>query len=184
MASRILTRYPTKLPKKTFYKTQSTSAFEIQRQTPMIKKVHPIPITPYGGRHMVTMLPGSGIGPELMSYVREVFKTADAPVDFEIIETDPKSENGDLARAITSIKRNGVAIKTNIDTKSIFYPARNIVIRNALDLYVSIIHCKSLPGIPAKHENIDIVIIRQNTEGEYAMLEHESVKGQWYVITR
>lgn len=66
----------------------------------------------YGGRHAVTMLPGGGIGPELMSYVREVFKCAGAPVDFEVIDIDPKTDdNNELEYAITSIKRNGVAIK-------------------------------------------------------------------------
>lgn len=73
-----------------------------------------IPNAQYGGRHAVTMLPGGGIGPELMSYVREVFRYCGVPVDFEIIDIDPNSEgNDDLEYAITSIKRNGVAIKGN-----------------------------------------------------------------------
>lgn len=55
------------------------------------------------------MLPGGGIGPELMAYVREVFKYAGAPVDFEVV--DIGDENHELEYAITSIKRNGVAIK-------------------------------------------------------------------------
>lgn len=71
----------------------------------------PIPIALYGGRHAVTMLPGGGIGPELMTYVREVFKYAAAPVDFELIDIDPTDESQELEYAITSIKRNGVAIK-------------------------------------------------------------------------
>lgn len=66
----------------------------------------------YGGRHAVTMLPGSGIGPELMSYVKDVCRYAGAPVDFETVNIDPKSdEKNELDYAITSIKRNGVAIK-------------------------------------------------------------------------
>lgn len=71
-----------------------------------------IPNAQYGGRHAVTMLPGGGIGPELMNYVREIFRYCGVPVDFEIIDIDPNSEgNDDLEYAITSIKRNGVAIK-------------------------------------------------------------------------
>jgi isocitrate dehydrogenase (NAD+) len=46
-------------------------------------------------------------------------------------------------------------------------------LRNELDLYVNVIHCKSFPGVKARHQNIDVMLIRQNTEGEYAMLEHE-----------
>lgn len=60
------------------------------------------------------MLPGGGIGPELMSYIKNVFKCAGAPVDFEIVQIDPTSDsNEDLEYAITSIRRNGVAIKGN-----------------------------------------------------------------------
>ena len=58
------------------------------------------------------MLPGDGIGPEMMGYVRQVFRYAGAPVDFEEICFDPNSEEEtDFYDAITSIKRNGVAIK-------------------------------------------------------------------------
>ncbi|XP_061402596.1 isocitrate dehydrogenase [NAD] subunit gamma, mitochondrial [Musca vetustissima] len=139
-----------------------------------------IPQAQYGGRHAVTMLPGGGIGPELMSYVREIFAYCGAPIDFEVIDIDPSTEgNEDLEYAITSIKRNGVAIKGNIETKSqsLTEISRNVAIRNELDLFVNVVHCKSLPGIPAHHKDVDIVLIRQNTDGEYAMLEHESVKG-------
>lgn len=51
--------------------------------------------------------------------------------------------------------------------------SRNVALRNELDLYVSVLDCKSFPGVTSRHNNIDISIIRQNTEGEYAMLEHE-----------
>ncbi|XP_053969897.1 isocitrate dehydrogenase [NAD] subunit gamma, mitochondrial isoform X1 [Anastrepha ludens] len=139
-----------------------------------------IPSAQYGGRHAVTMLPGGGIGPELMHYIREIFRFVGAPVDFEVIEIDPSTEgNEDLDYAITSIKRNGVAIKGNIETKShgLDEVSRNVAIRNELDLYVNVVHCRSYPGIPSRHKNIDVVLIRQNTDGEYAMLEHESVRG-------
>ena len=70
------------------------------------------PFAQYGGRYTVTMLPGDGIGPEMMGYVRQVFRYAGAPVDFEEICFDPNSEEeSDFYNAITSIKRNGVAIK-------------------------------------------------------------------------
>jgi len=70
------------------------------------------PLAQYGGRFTVTMLPGDGIGPEMMGYVKEVFRYAGAPVDFEEIRFDPNSESElDFFNAITSIKRNGVAIK-------------------------------------------------------------------------
>ena len=49
--------------------------------------------------------------------------------------------------------------------------------RNALDLFVNVIQCKSQAGVQTRHKDIDIVCVRQNTEGEYAMLEHENVPG-------
>ncbi|CAH1377663.1 hypothetical protein MTP99_019069 [Tenebrio molitor] len=177
MASRVLMKKPIELGKMVLRCQSTMSAFEIQHKTPLIKKVQAIPVALYGGRHAVTMLPGGGIGPELMGYVREVFKYAGAPVDFEVVEIG--DENVDLDYALTSIKRNGVAIKGNIETKSesASVVSRNVAIRNELDLFVNILHCKSYAGVPARQKDIDIVIIRQNTEGEYAMLEHESVDG-------
>lgn len=139
-----------------------------------------IPLAKYGGRHTVTMLPGDGIGPEMMDYLREVFKVAGAPIDFEIALLDPTTDNyDDLHHAIQSVKRNGCGIKGNIET-TINRPdikSRNVEMRNALDLFVNRVVCQSQPGVRTRHEDIDIVIMRQNTEGEYAMLEHESVKG-------
>lgn len=80
----------------------------------------------------------------------------------------------DLDYAITSIRRNGVALKGNIETRSTEAGvlSRNVALRNELDLYVNVLHCVSYPGVNSRHKNIDIVIVRQNTEGEYAMLEH------------
>ncbi|CAD6207967.1 GSCOCG00003225001-RA-CDS [Cotesia congregata] len=168
----------------------SLSAFEIQHKTPAIKKVMPIPKAHYGGRHTVTLLPGAGIGPELMGYVKEIFSYAGVPVDFEDIDIDPNADNNDdLEYAITSIRRNGVALKGNIETRSreVGVLSRNVALRNELDLYVNVLHCVSYPGVNSRQKNIDIVIVRQNTEGEYAMLEHESVSGvveSMKVITR
>jgi len=51
--------------------------------------------------------------------------------------------------------------------------SRNVALRNELDLFVNVLHCQSYPGVTARHKDIDIIIVRQNTEGEYAMLEHE-----------
>jgi isocitrate/isopropylmalate dehydrogenase len=51
--------------------------------------------------------------------------------------------------------------------------SRNVGLRNELDLFINVLHCKSYPGVTARHKDIDVIIVRQNTEGEYAMLEHE-----------
>ncbi|XP_063219905.1 isocitrate dehydrogenase [NAD] subunit gamma, mitochondrial-like [Bacillus rossius redtenbacheri] len=161
-------------------KAATLSDFDIQHKTPLQKRVPPIPKAHYGGRHTVTMLPGSGIGPELMGHVKEIFRYGGVPVDFEEVQTDARSEsNEDLDYAITTIRRNGVAIKGNIETGSMSRSviSRNVALRNELDLYVNVLHCKSYSGVQTRQKDIDILIIRQNTEGEYAMLEHESVTG-------
>lgn len=75
MAARAVLRYLK--PKPVMFQSHrcaSLSGFDIQHKTPTIKKVMPIPKAQYGGRHTVTLLPGAGIGPELMSYVKEVCK--------------------------------------------------------------------------------------------------------------
>lgn len=158
----------------------AASEYEVQHSHPYAKKVQAIPKAQYGGRHTVTLLPGGGIGPELMLYVREIFKFAGVPVDFEEVNIDPSSDsNEELEYTITTIRRNGVALKGNIETKSMATGviSRNVALRNELDLYVNVINCKSYEGVPSRQKNVDILIVRQNTEGEYAMLEHESVPG-------
>ncbi|GFU44086.1 isocitrate dehydrogenase subunit gamma, mitochondrial [Nephila pilipes] len=134
----------------------------------------------YGGRFMVTMLPGDGIGPEMMGHVKEIFRLGGVPVDFEEVHLDSTVQHIDnVEEAITSIKRNGVAIKGNIETRANnpLFKSRNVILRLELDLFVNVLHCKSQPGIKTRHNGIDIVLIRQNTEGEYSCLEHESVSG-------
>uniref|UniRef100_T1IJM3 Isopropylmalate dehydrogenase-like domain-containing protein n=1 Tax=Strigamia maritima TaxID=126957 RepID=T1IJM3_STRMM len=130
----------------------------------------------YGGRYTVTMLPGHGIGPEMMAYVREVFRYCGAPIDFEEINMDAERDDMDeVHMAITSIKRNGVALKGNIETKvnRPNFRSRNVELRQKLKLFAYVMHTKSFPGIITRHKGLDVIIIRQNTEGEYAMLEHE-----------
>lgn len=119
-----------------------------------------------------------------------ILRYAGVPVDFEVVDIDPASEgNEDLEYAITTIRRNGVGIKGNIETKSedLGVVSRNVAIRNELDLFVNVVNCKSYPGIQSRHSNVDIAVLRQNTEGEYAMLEHESCRGiveSMKIITR
>jgi len=134
----------------------------------------------YGGRYTVTMLPGDGIGPEMMGHISKVFREVGAPIDFETVQLDPTTDNyDDLYNAISSVKRNGCAIKGNIESRmnQPHIKSRNVEMRNELDLFVNVLHCKSVEGIKTRHDDIDVVVVRQNTQGEYAMLEHENVPG-------
>ncbi|XP_078677044.1 isocitrate dehydrogenase [NAD] subunit gamma, mitochondrial-like isoform X6 [Branchiostoma floridae x Branchiostoma belcheri] len=133
----------------------------------------------YGGRYTVTMIPGDGIGPELMGHVKDIFRYAGVPVDFEEVQiTSQEGDEEAIENAITAIKRNGVALKGNFfhPAMSLFY-SRNMTIRVRLDLFANVLRCKTFPGLPSRHGDIDIVIIRENTEGEYTSLEHENVPG-------
>uniref|UniRef100_F7CWN0 Isocitrate dehydrogenase [NAD] subunit, mitochondrial n=2 Tax=Monodelphis domestica TaxID=13616 RepID=F7CWN0_MONDO len=138
------------------------------------------PSAKYGGRHTVTMIPGDGIGPELMLHVKSVFRHACVPVDFEEVQVNSNADEEDIRNAIMAIRRNRVALKGNIETNHNLppsYKSRNNILRTSLDLYANVIHCKSLPGVVTRHKDIDILIVRENTEGEYSSLEHESVSG-------
>ncbi|XP_061529519.1 isocitrate dehydrogenase [NAD] subunit gamma 1, mitochondrial-like isoform X2 [Phycodurus eques] len=137
------------------------------------------PPAQYGGRHTVTLIPGDGIGPELVNHVQELFRFCCVPVDFEVVNVDSSAASeDDINNAIMAIRRNGVALKGNLETNHNLppsYKSRNNLLRTTLDLYANVMHCRSLPGVPSRHHDIDILIIRENTEGEYSSLEHELV---------
>ncbi|XP_054868796.1 isocitrate dehydrogenase [NAD] subunit gamma, mitochondrial-like isoform X1 [Amphiprion ocellaris] len=145
------------------------------------KHTYTPPPAQYGGRHTVTLIPGDGIGPELANHVRELFRFCCVPVDFEVVNVDSTmASEDDINNAIMAIRRNGVALKGNLETNHNLppsYKSRNNLLRTTLDLYANVMHCQSLPGVRTRHRNIDIMIIRENTEGEYSSLEHENVPG-------
>lgn len=139
----------------------------------------------YGGRHTVTLIPGDGVGPEMVTAVQDIFRYMGAPVDFEELNlsgldlSDEEVFCDKLEDVVTSVKRNGVAIKGNIFTPldKPTFKSLNVELRRQLDLYANVVRCKSIPGIEVRHRNVDLVIIRENTEGEYSHIEHENVPG-------
>lgn len=158
-----------------FHRPVSTAGRLNLKITPVSK-----PKAKYGGRFMVTLLPGDGIGPELMRHVKTIFRVGGIPVDFEEINLDSMNENIEkVEEAITSIKRNGIALKGNIETRehSKYFKSRNVELRTRLNLFANIVHIKTQPSVETRHKNIDLVLIRQNTEGEYSSIEHETVPG-------
>ncbi|XP_054878879.1 isocitrate dehydrogenase [NAD] subunit beta, mitochondrial isoform X1 [Poeciliopsis prolifica] len=131
----------------------------------------------------VTMIPGDGVGPELMTAVKDVFKAGDIPVEFDeffISEVQNRATDERLEKLLESMKSNRVAIKGKIHS-----PMENkgelesfeMKLRRTLDLFANVVHVNSLPGYNTRHNNLDLVIIREQTEGEYSSLEHESVPG-------
>jgi len=135
------------------------------------------------GRQTVTMVPGDGVGPELMNAVTTVFTAAGVPIDFEemfISEVQPnRSET--VETVVESFKRNGVGLKGILTSPTNFtggvLETTNMKLRRALDLYANVVCVRSLDGVKTRHKNLNFVIIREQTEGEYSALEHESVPG-------
>lgn len=147
---------------------------------------HEVPLhAKYGGRNTVTLIPGDGIGPEMVTAVQDIFRYIGAPVDFEELNlsglnlSDEDTFSDTLEDVVTSVKRNGVAMKGNIFTPldNPTFKSLNVELRRQLDLFANVVRCKSIPGIPVRHGNVDLVIIRENTEGEYSHIEHENVDG-------
>lgn len=102
------------------------------------------------------------------------------PVGFEVVQTSSAAGEEDFHSAIMSILRNRVAMKGHIETNHNLPPSHrslNSLFRTTLDLDANVIHFKSLPGVRTRHSNIDILAIRENTEGKYSNLEYESVTG-------
>ncbi|CAI9272237.1 unnamed protein product [Lactuca saligna] len=135
------------------------------------------PITGEGIPRPVTLIPGDGIGPLVTDAVEQVFEAMRAPVTFEKFEV-----HGDMNTipddVMASIKKNRVCLKGGLITPvGGGVNSLNLLLRKELDLYVSLVSCFNLPGLPSRHENVDIVVIRENTEGEYSGLEHEVVPG-------
>lgn len=134
-------------------------------------------------RHVVTLVPGDGVGPEMMGSMQEVFKTAGAPVDFEeyFLSEVHRAQSASYETVLESFRRNGVGVKGIIASPHTFKGTElqtlNMKLRRDLDLYANVVLVKSLPGYKTRHNNLDFVIIREQTEGEYSALEHESVPG-------
>lgn len=136
----------------------------------------------YGGRHLVTLIPGDGIGKELSNSIRTVFSSLNIPVDFEQVDLTgmlAASESSQLPAALDSLKRNRVGLKGILYTGPHAESPRslNVALRQQLDLFASVVQCKTFPGQRARYPFIDLVIVRENLEGEYAGLEHSALPG-------
>jgi isocitrate dehydrogenase (NAD+) len=129
-----------------------------------------------------TLFPGDGIGGEISEAVQKIFEKAGVPVEWEhhVISTHAVTPGGDLIsqEALDSVIRNKVGLKGPFATPiGKGHRSLNLTLRKALGLYANVRPCKSLEGYKTKYDNVNIVTIRENTEGEYSGLEHEVVPG-------
>ncbi|KAI8839045.1 isocitrate dehydrogenase (NAD(+)) idh1 [Chytriomyces hyalinus] len=137
----------------------------------------------YAGRHTVTLIPGDGVGMEMAGSVKAIFKAAHVPVEFETFDLskyNPATDANKLKEAMDSIKRNKVALKGILHTpvSRLGHISLNVGMRKELDIYASLSLIRNMDGKWAtRQQNVDIAMIRENTEGEYSGLEHTPVAG-------
>ncbi|KAJ1981413.1 isocitrate dehydrogenase (NAD(+)) idh1 [Dimargaris verticillata] len=136
--------------------------------------------TKYGGKYTVTLIPGDGIGQEIAESVKTVFKAAAVPVEWDQYDVSGFAGSDDtlLNQGIQSLRRNKVGLKGIMYTPiRMGHASFNVTLRKDLDIYASVASINHIPGYPTRHENVDFTIIRENTEGEYSGLEHQSYPG-------
>jgi isocitrate dehydrogenase (NAD+) len=132
--------------------------------------------------HVITLIPGDGIGPEVTAAVLRVFKAAALDIEWERHEagvTAFKRFNQSLpASLLESIRRNKVALKGPVTTPiAEGFTSVNVGLRKALDLYANLRPVRNLPGVQSRFSDVDLVVVRENTEDLYAGLEHEIIPG-------
>ena len=135
----------------------------------------------YGGVYTATLIPGDGVGKEITDSVKEIFDKLNVPVEWEQYDLSGEMQGNDslFQQAMDSLRRNKVGLKGTLltPTGAGSHNSWNVAMRQQLDIYASMVFCKSLEGFPTRHKNVDFTIIRENTEGEYSGLEHSPSPG-------
>ncbi len=133
-------------------------------------------------RHKVTLIPGEGIGPEVAAATRRILEAAGVQIDWEEIagRSDSSADQGKSVNqaAVESVRRNRVALKGPMATAIAGgAPSVNVALRKKLELYANLRPVKNVPGVKSRFENVDLILVRENTEDLYSGLEHEVVPG-------
>src|ERR671923_3108172 len=128
--------------------------------------------------HKVTLIPGDGIGPELAEAARRVLDASGIEFEWEVVEAGEAciAEYGTPLpeHVLDSIRRNGVALKGPITTPGgEGFRSVNVGLRKELDMYAQVRPCKSYEGVRSRFEDVDLVVVRENTEDLYAGIEFE-----------
>ena len=126
----------------------------------------------------VTLIPGDGIGPEIANAVQKIIESAGVQINWDV-----QNAGADVAevegaplpqRVIDSIRKNKVALKAPVTTPiGKGFRSVNVALRKELDLYANIRPCKNIKGIKTPFDNVDLVVVRENTEDLYAGIERQ-----------
>ncbi|MGQ9626819.1 MAG: isocitrate/isopropylmalate dehydrogenase family protein [Anaerolineae bacterium] len=133
--------------------------------------------------YKVTLIPGDGTGPELVEAARLVLESTGLSFEWDVKEAGagvmdkygtPLPEG-----VLESIRRNKVALKGPITTPvGTGFRSVNVALRQKLDLYANLRPAKTIPGVPSRYEDIDLVVVRENTEGLYVGIEHQVIPNE------
>jgi len=124
----------------------------------------------------VTLIPGVGIGKEISDCVLRVNDALKPPIDWNIINNFSFEDDSYLKNSCI-MKGPRVVENTNNHKKNIDRQEEHVYLAKKMNLFSNVIHAYSMPGVNTRHKNIDIVVIRESTEGEYSGLEHEVYPG-------
>lgn len=129
--------------------------------------------------YKITLIPGDGIGPELSDTVKSVLAGINIPIEWEEVDAgeDALKKHGTPLpdSVLESIRKNKVALKGPITTPiGTGFRSINVALRKELNLYACLRPCKSFPGVRSRFENVDLVLVRENTEDLYAGVEYEN----------
>src|SRR5881227_1311637 len=132
--------------------------------------------------HRITLIPGDGIGPEVASAVVRIIEASGAQIEWEphVAGQQALDKFGTTLpdELLESIKRNKVALKGPVTTPvGKGFKSVNVGLRKALDLYANLRPIRALPNVPCRNPNLDLVVVRENTESLYSGLEHVVVPG-------
>ncbi|HOJ78260.1 MAG TPA: isocitrate/isopropylmalate dehydrogenase family protein [Bacillota bacterium] len=128
--------------------------------------------------HKITLIPGDGVGPEQTAAARRVIEATGVKIDWEVHDAgvDVMEKYGTPLpdAVIESIRRNKVALKGPITTPiGTGFRSVNVALRHALNLYACVRPCKTYPGVRSRYSDIDVVMIRENSEDLYAGVEYD-----------
>lgn len=131
--------------------------------------------------YKVTLIPGDGIGPEISESVKAIYSAAKVPITWEERDVTPVIVNGRSTipqEAIDSIHQTTVALKGPLATPiGKGHVSLNLTLRRTFKLFANVRPCRSIVGFKTPYDDVNSVLIRENTEGEYSGIEHEVVDG-------
>lgn len=133
-------------------------------------------------KHTITLIPGDGIGPEVAASVVRIIEASGVDVTWEThyagAQALEKFGNTLPTELLESIKRNKVALKGPVTTPvGKGFASVNVGLRKTLDLYANLRPVRALPNVPCRYPELDLVIVRENTESLYSGIEHVVVPG-------